>query len=189
MRISGGELKGRVLLTRRTGRVRPTSEKARQSLFDALGDWIRGREVLDIFAGFGSLGLEALSRGAVRAVFVENYPPAARLIGANLARLELEGAGSVIPAAWEAALRRLSRRRETFDLILADPPYSTERPEDSGPARRLLSRIGDYGMLKSEGLFVFEHFSRYCPEPSPGWNVIRRLKHGQTTLTVFTEKR
>jgi len=181
-------LKGRKLATRKTSRVRPTAEKVRQSLFNVLGDWIEDKEVLDLFAGFGTLGLEALSRGAAEAVFVENHLPAARLIVANLRDLGIGNRGRVITLTWETALRILGRSGRVFDLILADPPYSYLEPEESVRpdfGQKLLFLADRYSILSQEGIVVIEHFSGRHLVPCPGWRMSRRIKHGQTALTVF----
>jgi 16S rRNA (guanine966-N2)-methyltransferase len=131
MRVIAGELGGRRLQAPRGRSTRPTSDRVREALFAMLGE-LGGANVLDLFAGSGALGIEALSRGAGQAVFVERDEPALRALGANLEALELDKErAQVRRAEVRAALRIARRRKETYDLIFIDPPYSQAR--DWGP--------------------------------------------------------
>jgi 16S rRNA (guanine966-N2)-methyltransferase len=131
MRVIAGELGGRRLQAPRGKSTRPTSDRVREALFAMLGE-LGGASVLDLFAGSGALGIEALSRGAEQTVFVERDEPALRVLRTNL---ELLGLGNdraqVRRAEVRAALRSARRRKETYDLIFIDPPYSQAR--DWGP--------------------------------------------------------
>ena len=119
MRVIAGELGGRRLAAPRGASTRPTSERVREALFSMLGD-LRGLRVLDLFAGSGALGIEALSRGAAHATFVERSAPALAALRANLAALALEERSSVRAGDALAALRGA----ETYDLVFLDPPYA-----------------------------------------------------------------
>ncbi|HEV2974681.1 MAG TPA: 16S rRNA (guanine(966)-N(2))-methyltransferase RsmD [Solirubrobacteraceae bacterium] len=131
MRVVAGELGGRRLQAPRGRGTRPTSERVREALFAMLGD-VERASVLDLFAGSGALGIEALSRGAADAVFVERDALALRALRANLDALELAPPrASVRPLDALAALRSARRRKETYDLLFIDPPYSQAR--DWGP--------------------------------------------------------
>ncbi len=131
MRVIAGELGGRRLRAPRGRGTRPTSERVREALFAMLGD-VERASVLDLFAGSGALGIEALSRGAAGAVFVERDALALRALRANLDALELAPPrASVRSLDALAALRSARRRKETYDLIFIDPPYSQAR--DWGP--------------------------------------------------------
>jgi 16S rRNA (guanine966-N2)-methyltransferase len=147
MRVIAGRLGGR-RLTAPTGQTtRPTSDRVREALFALLGG-VGSATVLDLFAGAGGLGIEAISRGAERAVFVERDAAAVRALRANLAALRIAGSeGEVRRAGALAALRSASRREETYDLVFIDPPYSRARdlgtelsaalPGVLGPAARV----------------------------------------------------
>jgi 16S rRNA (guanine966-N2)-methyltransferase len=121
MRIIGGTPGGRRLVAPPGSATRPTSDRVREALFSVLGVSVQGARVLDLFAGSGALGLEALSRGAAAAVFVDRSPRAAAAIRANLAALRLEA--DVRRMDVRAALRTASARGEAYDLVLIDPPY------------------------------------------------------------------
>lgn len=123
MRVIGGRLGGRTLRTPGGRQTRPTSERVREAVFSMLGD-LDGAAVLDLFAGSGALGIEALSRGAERAVFVERDRSATAVLRANLERLALSPEQAEVRAVDVlAAMRAASTRRETYDLVLIDPPY------------------------------------------------------------------
>jgi 16S rRNA (guanine966-N2)-methyltransferase len=127
VRVIAGRYKGRRLKAPRGRATRPTSDRVREALFSLLGD-VHGATVLDLFAGTGALGIEALSRGAARAVFVERDPAALRALRANLGALELrEPAAEVRRAEALIALRTARERRETYDLLFVDPPYGDAR--------------------------------------------------------------
>jgi 16S rRNA (guanine966-N2)-methyltransferase len=127
MRIIAGEFRGRRLQPPPDRRVRPTADRVREAWFSILGGAIPGARVLDLFAGSGALGLEALSRGAAHATFVELSPPALRVLRANLDALDVIDRAVVHRAD---ALRFVARLPEAaFDVALADPPYATDQAE------------------------------------------------------------
>jgi 16S rRNA (guanine966-N2)-methyltransferase len=127
MRVIGGRLGGRRLRAPRGSATRPTSDKVREALFALLGD-VAGARVLDLFAGTGALGIEALSRGAAHALFVERDERALRALRENLRSLKLGAAEAEVRAADAlAALRSARGRSETYDLVFIDPPYGRAR--------------------------------------------------------------
>ncbi|HEX3909422.1 MAG TPA: 16S rRNA (guanine(966)-N(2))-methyltransferase RsmD [Solirubrobacteraceae bacterium] len=131
MRVIAGEFGGRRLQAPRGRTTRPTADRVREALFAMLGP-LAGAEVLDLFAGSGALGIEALSRGASQAVFVERDAGALRSLGANIEALGLAPARAQVRRSEAlAALRSARERKETYDLIFIDPPYSQAR--DWGP--------------------------------------------------------
>ncbi|MGA2470205.1 MAG: 16S rRNA (guanine(966)-N(2))-methyltransferase RsmD [Solirubrobacteraceae bacterium] len=123
MRVVAGELGGRRFAAPRGAATRPTSERIREAVFSILGD-IDGAEVLDLFAGSGALGIEALSRGAARVTFVESAPAALRTIDRNLAALALALRSRVVRADVRLALRSAAVRASEYDLVFLDPPYA-----------------------------------------------------------------
>ena len=127
MRVIAGEAKGRPLRSPRGLAVRPSASRLRESLFGILEgrDAITGRRVLDLYAGTGALGIEALSRGAAHLVAVEQAAPVARILRENVERCGFAGRTEVVVAPVATALRRLAARGGAFDLVLLDPPYRT----------------------------------------------------------------
>lgn len=151
MRIIAGKFKGLKLHNPSSYGLRPTTDMLREALFNILGDSFLNGRVLDLFAGSGSLGIEALSRGAGAVTFIERETKSLRLLKRNLERLQEEEAFiRVIPTDAFRALPRLSKKREQFDLIFVDPPYE----EDLW--LRVLSIIEKWRLLAEEGLIVLE---------------------------------
>lgn len=124
MRVIAGRLRGRRLQTPRGAGTRPTSERVREALFSILGEAVNGAQVLDLFAGTGALGIEALSRSAARVVFIERDPAALTALRANVAGLGIAPEQVEIrPSGVESALQSASEHGETYDLVFIDPPY------------------------------------------------------------------
>jgi 16S rRNA (guanine966-N2)-methyltransferase len=157
MRVTGGRLGGRRLVAPPSG-VRPTADRVREALFARLRD-LDGVCVLDLYAGTGALGIEALSRGAERAVFVERSNASLAALRRNLLALELDACARVMRGDVRSALRRLAGEREHFDLVLADPPYDDR--EIATPLSLLVS-----GGLLAPGATVVVERSRRHPLPS-----------------------
>ena len=175
VRVTGGELRGFQLAEPGGARLRPTSARVREAIFNVLAARIEDASVLDLFAGTGALGIEALSRGASRAVFVENHRGSARAIVQSLARAHLAESGSVVRGALQGALDSLDG---PFDLIFLDPPY------DSDQASPTLSVLGP--LLTPGGLVVYEHRSRYNPPERPlGLTLTDRRVYGDTAVAFF----
>ncbi|MCL6615468.1 MAG: 16S rRNA (guanine(966)-N(2))-methyltransferase RsmD, partial [Firmicutes bacterium] len=163
MRIVAGRFRGRRLRGPSHPGLRPTAERVREAIFNILGPRVQGAVVLDLFAGAGGLGLEALSRGAKRVVFVERDRRALALLRRNLAELGLGGEEfEVIPGDVLVVLAGLAAGGRSFDLILADPPYG------AGLSGRTLVLLAEGGLLDREGLLVLEHRSSEIVTPPQG---------------------
>jgi 16S rRNA (guanine966-N2)-methyltransferase len=174
MRVIGGELRGRKLQAP-AGGVRPTADRVREALFQRLGDF-SGARVLDLYAGTGALGIEALSRGAARAIFVEHGARAIAVLRANLAQLGLSGRARVIHADAIAALRSLARAGERVDLAFADPPYA------SLELARAFAVIGEAGIVVPGGMLVAETRLRVELPDAPGFTELDRRRYGDTVI-------
>jgi 16S rRNA (guanine966-N2)-methyltransferase len=178
LRVTGGRFAGRRLRAPRGG-LRPTADRVRESLFARLGE-LEGAAVLDLFAGTGALGIEALSRGAASLMSVERARGAAAVLRANVAALSLESSTRVMVADVAVALRRLGRAGERFDLVLADPPYA------SGQAQRALEALVEAEVLAAGAVVVLER-SRSHPSPSvAGLALLDERRYGDTVITRFT---
>lgn len=174
-RVIAGEFRGRRLAVPAGRAVRPTGDRVRESLFDLLGGAVAGARVLDPFAGSGALGIEALSRGAAHAVFVERSREALRVLRSNVASLSLGPRAAVLPGdAWDES----GAAAGPFDLILADPPWDEALEERAVPAfaRR----------LAGGGVLALEHPSeRRAPEAPLGLSVWKARRYGSTALTLY----
>ena len=177
-RIAGGVLRGRRLRVARSKGLRPTSERVRAALFSILGAGaVEGARVLDLFAGTGALGMEAISRGAARADFVEVHGGSCREIRRSLDEFGLGETGRVHRGAVPRALDGLEGG---YDLIFADPPYDLE------DWRGLMERIGDGKLMSDAGLVAVEHSSRRPLERAYGRLVRREYRtYGDTALSIF----
>lgn len=183
MRIVGGEFKGRRLKAPEGLKTRPTSDKVREALFDIIGSRIEGCVFLDLFAGTGAVGLEALSRGARKAVLVEAGKKAAGVLRENLRTLGLEGRTRVLILPAEKALRVLREEGGELDLAFCDPPYA----DPLWPP--LLARFGEALPLRPGGLLVLEHAIRTPPAVPEGFERVRSYKYGDTGLAVMKKVR
>lgn len=178
MRIVAGEAKGTRLAPVPAG-TRPMSDRAREGLFSSLGATVEDANVLDLFAGTGSIGLEALSRGAASVLFVDSSPGAVKAINENLRRTKLSPKGRV---------RRLDARRAVrerpgpFELVILDPPYRLEQPE----LEALLSEIAGQGVVSPGGRVVLSRSTRtYMPVIPVHWPLERRLSYGDTLVFIY----
>jgi 16S rRNA (guanine966-N2)-methyltransferase len=179
LRIVAGKWRGRPIRAPRGKAVRPTADRVREALFSALAGRTSGRSVLDLFAGTGALGLEALSRGAVRAVFVEVDPEAFAVLRRNLEALEATEAEALL-MDYRRAVRTLRERGRRFGLVFLDPPYGKGMAEDAA------ARLREAGLLEPGAAVVVEEAAR-TPEavfPDP-WNRVFDRRYGDTRVTVF----
>lgn len=181
MRVTGGADRGRKLAAPRGLRTRPTAERVREALFDILGPAVAGMRVLDLFAGTGAIGIEALSRGAARAVFVERDRAALRTLRANLAALRVSRerarvvAGDAI-TAWSA----LARSEAPFDLVFLDPPYAGSLD------LRGLEALASGVLLRPGGQVVIQHSTQVTVPAVAGLIASRTTRRfGGTALTFL----
>jgi 16S rRNA (guanine(966)-N(2))-methyltransferase RsmD len=180
MRILAGRLKGRRLVSPRGLATRPTADHVRIALMDALAPWLVGARFLDLFAGAGGVGLEALSRGAAHVTFVEADAGAVAALRRNLAALGVSGAARVLRGDVLRALGRLAREGGRFHLVFLDPPYA------SPLAERVLARLGDGRLLLPPALVVAQHRTkRPLPAEAGCLRAWRTRRFGETTLTFF----
>ena len=183
MRITGGELRSRALKAPRGNDTRPTSDRVREALFSILiarGGVLTGARVLDLYAGTGALGLEAISRGAAAVVFVERSREALAVLRANVASLGVGDRTVVVAAAVEKADKALGAGGSRFGLVFADPPYADVK---SGVATRALEAI--LPRLEPAGLLVLEHASRDAAPPLAHLTLEESRTYGDTCVSFY----
>ena len=177
MRVITGAARGRRLKELPGYETRPTTDRVKEGLFNIVQFDIEGRKVLDLFAGTGQLGIEALSRGAASAVFVEQRRDAAALIRENLRLTGLGANAKVVPGD---ALAFLASCGERFDLILLDPPYDSELLKNS------IKAISPFDILSNHGIMVCESSVDWdAPPVEPPYFQRRSYRYGKTRLTLI----
>ena len=181
MRITGGQAKGRVLASLKGWNIRPTSDRVREAIFNLIGQDVTGFKVLDLFAGSGSLGIEALSRGASRALFIDNSVQSIRLIKKNLARSGYEPLGFVRKKDLTKGLPlKHPLFMEKFDLIFVDPPYEKEMIPP------LLGELSDRDLLRSPAIAVAESFkTETLPEVLGKLQIVNSRIYGETKISIY----
>ena len=177
MRVITGKARGVSLKTPEGMATRPTADRVKEALFSIIQFEIAGARVLDLFGGTGQLGIEALSRGAKSAVFVDFSDTACKLIRENLRRTKLEAEGTVVRSDYMDYLRRC---RETFDIIFLDPPYAEVFLENS------LNCITEIDILQTNGIIVTERpLGKELPWDFPGFTRSKDYKYGNTLITLY----
>lgn len=181
MRIVAGTAGGIPLMIP-PGDLRPTMDKVRGAIFSRLADWLPGKRVVDLFAGSGSLGLEALSRGADSVVFVEKDAGAVRTMEANLAKSRL--LRTRVEFLREDVFAFLRRGGGACDLVLADPPYC-KREGDRDFGAELLRDAGLVSMVDSEGLLVLEVYREWSAPKGVSWILQKEKNYGESKVCYF----
>lgn len=177
MRVITGKARGVQLKTPDGLLTRPTTDRVKEALFSIIHFEIPGAKVLDLFGGTGQLGIEALSRGAKSAVFVDAREEACNLIRENLKRTKLEQEAKVVRSDY---LDYLGRCREQYNIIFLDPPYAEVFLENA------LKRITEIDILQSDGIIVTERpLGKELPWEMEGYSRSRDYKYGKTLLTVY----
>lgn len=184
MRIIGGALGGRRLQSFKGQKVRPTSDRVKEALFNIIGrDLCEEASVLDLYAGTGNLGIEALSRGAKRACFVEKERDSLKTLKENLRECNLTGRADIIPIDAVKAIHALEKKGESFDLIFLDPPYYKEL------ADKTLDELGKSTILR-EAVVIAEHSNK--DELKKCYGILRlkdERRYGDTSLSFFSEEK
>jgi len=173
VRVSGGELRSRIIPSPPGAAVRPTPGRVKEAFFSMLGDALAEARMLDLFAGTGAIGIEALSRGAASAVFVEAHAPTAERLRGVLAAFGVTERATVICGQAERVATRLAGR---FDIVYADPPY------DSPPPVAAFEALAGHGTLDGTTTIVYEHRATAPPLASPGFVTLRDARYGDVCL-------
>jgi 16S rRNA (guanine966-N2)-methyltransferase len=180
MRIIAGEARGRTIAAPRGQDTRPTQDYVRESLFNILRSDVPGASVLDLFAGSGALGLEALSRGAESAVFADVASEAVACVRRNVEALGFEEKAEIMRGDWQAALARLAGEGRHFSLVFLDPPY---RMEDTAAQ---CARMAERKLLSENALVVIEHRHGCEPKPDARFTPRDARRYGDTEIHFFT---
>lgn len=196
MRVIAGRFGGRRLSIPRGAGIRPTAQKVKEALFSILGEKIDGASFLELFAGGGNVGIEAISRGAAKVVFVENNRACLKTIGANLDKLGIsynyglkplrEKPGiqvSILALDAQGALRQLEQNDQKFDLVFLDPPYY------QNCLKNALIKISHYDILRPRAFVISEHSKRQGPAHHPlTLKLILSKDYGDTALSFYQKE-
>jgi len=183
LRVIAGSARGRKLHPPVGSRVRPTADRVKEALFSTLTSRFgsfEGLSVLDLFAGSGALGIEALSRGAGRALFIDSHPESIALARKNLLLTGLDSSADLIMMDAGKALKRVVAEGSHFDIILVDPPYA-----DRELADRVLSLLAELVLLNENGIIVFETDSRYELTLPDTFRLVSRKIYGDTAVSFL----
>ncbi|MFC1658679.1 16S rRNA (guanine(966)-N(2))-methyltransferase RsmD [Candidatus Omnitrophota bacterium] len=185
MRIISGQLKGRKIEL--PAGIRPTQDKVRKALFDILGD-ISGLSLLELYAGSGAVGLEALSQGAGRVVFVDKDRECIKVIRENIAKMGISAESEtshcrVIAMDIEEAIKRLDKRGEQFEVVFLDPPYYQEL------VKKTLKMLNRCDILSPCGFVVCQHFKKdSLPAETEGLILVKQAEYGDTVLSFYKKR-
>ena len=160
--------------------IRPTTQKVKQALFNILAGRIKNTKVLELFAGSGNLGIEALNRGAEKVVFVDNDFACIDAIRQNLKRRDFLEAAEIKCLDFEKALSSFAKKEERFDLIFADPPYEQRLGE------KILQKVSQCDILFPDGLLIIEHYKKEILPQEVGNLILKKQrKYGDTVLSFY----
>jgi 16S rRNA (guanine(966)-N(2))-methyltransferase RsmD len=179
LRIIAGEFRGRKIKEPGLDTVRPTKDRIRQAVFNVIAAFVPGASVIDIFAGSGAYGLEALSRGAEKAIFLEKNPVCSRVIKENIDVLGVSSRSELVTADAFEWVREMEEKPR-FDIVFADPPYNM------GMARNILIHINRYDILNHSGLLVIEHHGEEALPDSEGvFTLLKRKTYADISVSFY----
>jgi 16S rRNA (guanine966-N2)-methyltransferase len=180
VRVISGQAKGHPLKAVPGSNTRPTTDKVKEALFSIIGPYFNEERVLDLFAGTGGLGIEALSRGAASAVFIDQSPQSIEIIRSNLESTRLVDRSEVYRNDARRALKLLQRAGKPFDLIFLDPPYAVKDCDD------LLKDMASRGLVENGAIAVVEHHPHVVyAEVIDGFQRTRYVTYGEIALSVY----
>jgi RNA methyltransferase, rsmD family len=179
VRVISGSARGLKLNTPGDDRVRPTTDRVKESMFNIVQDWVYDSQVLDLFAGSGALGIEALSRGASQAVFCDNSLDSIKIIKSNIEKARVVDRSQIVSGDFKRCLRDMEAKNQSFDMIFVDPPYYKELFEE------VLDTIRACKILKKDGIVIVEHDAKKPIGQVEGLEVYKEKKYGITMLTFY----
>ena len=179
VRVISGSARGLKLNTPGDDRVRPTTDRVKESMFNIVQDWVYDSQVLDLFAGSGALGIEALSRGASQAVFCDNSLDSIKIIKSNIEKARVADRSQIVSGDFKRCLRDMEAKNQSFDMIFVDPPYY------EGLFEEVLDTIRSCKILIKDGIVIVEHDAKRPIGQVEGLEVYKEKKYGITMLTFY----
>ena len=178
MRVISGKARGLKLNTPKNEDVRPTTDRVKESLFNIINSYVMDSNVLDLFAGSGNLGIEAISNGAKKCVFVDNNHQCIKVIHENIKELKIEDKSTFIESDYRKALEMFKDKGYVFDIIFVDPPYREHI------LLEILETVRDNGLLSSSGIIILEYNYEYSNEIE-GYILLKKKKYGDKFISIY----
>ncbi len=182
MKIISGTLKGRNIEGYNIEGTRPTMDRVKESLFGMIQDYIKDSTVLDLFAGSGNLGVEAISNGAKKAYFIDNNPEVIKVLNKNIANLDIQSKSRVILSDWKKALNTFATQNIKFDLIFIDPPYAYDVYE------KILNKVSTLNLLSDNGIIIMEHSNLHLPTTYENLTLYKERNYGNKSINIYIKK-
>lgn len=180
MRVITGIAKGKKLTTPKDNRIRPTTDRIKESLFNIISPYLMNCNFLDCFSGTGSMGIEAISRGANISYFIDNHRESIQIINKNIKDVGFDSKSEVLSMDVREGLKFLSLRNMQFDVIFMDPPYQIDI------INKIINDIFNYNLLTTKGIIVAEHDKKVILDEFIGDYHIRKSRaYGKTSLTIY----
>jgi 16S rRNA (guanine(966)-N(2))-methyltransferase RsmD len=183
MKIISGDLKGRRLINPEGTMVRPTGSRVKEALFSIIGDMIDGATFVDIFCGTGNIGIEAISRGAGRSIFIERNPKVAEILRRNIKTLGLMDRSQIVTLDALKAIKVLAKQEQVADIVFLDPPYAYNRVSE------IIFAVSANDLVGTGGMLIWQHSTKTNPEAAYGG--LRRdttRVYGDTAITFFSKE-
>ena len=179
MKVISGTLKGRNIEGYNIDGTRPTMDRVKESLFASIQDYIKDSVVLDLFAGSGGLGIEAISNGSKLCYFIDNNNEVIKVLNKNITNLNIKDNSRVILSDWKKFLNECSNNNLKFDLIFVDPPYAYDVYE------KILEKVTNLNLLNDNGLIILEHSNLKLKEKYNNLTLYKEKKYGNKSVYIY----
>lgn len=179
MKVISGILKGRNIEGYNIDGTRPTMDRVKESLFGMIQDYIKDSIVLDLFAGSGQLGIEAISNGAKLCYFIDNNNEVIKTLNKNITNLKIKDNSKIILSDWKKFLNDSSNSNIKFDLIFVDPPYNYDVYE------KILEKVSTLNLLNNNGLIILEHHNLKLKDKYNNLTLYKQKKYGNKSVNIY----
>ena len=179
MKVISGRLKGRKIDGYNIDGTRPTMDRVKESMFASIQDYIKDSIVLDLFAGSGNLGIEAISNGAKKSYFIDNNNEVIKVLKKNVSNLSIQDKSIIILSDWKKALNEFSNKNLKFDLIFVDPPY------DYNVYEKILDKVSTLNLLNENGLIILEHHNLKFKDTYNNLTLYKEKNYGNKSINVY----
>ena len=179
MKVISGILKGRNIEGYNIDGTRPTMDRVKESLFAMINDHLKGSIVLDLFAGSGNLGIEAISNGAKYAYFIDNNKEVIKVLNKNITNLNIKNNSQILLSDWKRFLNEAHDKGLKFDIIFVDPPYAYDVYE------KILEKVSTLNLLNENGLIILEHPNLKLKEQYNNLSLYKTKKYGSKSVNIY----